>query len=104
MPAHAAWYRYNCIHPVERNALPDFFQSSGSSTSKARVRKRGPCHAPQTVIRFENERVPPPTAGGSCLSSVLIPREHVGKRLLPVLATAKQQGVHQNRQSLCVGI
>lgn len=35
VPAHAEWFRYDRVHMLERNALPDFFRSGASvSASK----------------------------------------------------------------------
>lgn len=31
MPAHAAWFHYNAIHGVERDALPDFFLNTSAA-------------------------------------------------------------------------
>ena len=43
MPAHAAWFRYDTIHGVERNALPDFFLAT-SAAKNSTVRQ--PCLRP----------------------------------------------------------
>ena len=61
VPAHAAWFHYNAIHGVERDALPDFFlNTSAAKNSTVHLTRLqlltsypsyGGCHP---CITFEN--------------------------------------------------
>lgn len=43
VPAHAAWFRYECIHANERTGVPEFFAQGGASRTP-RVRA---CRMPE---------------------------------------------------------
>lgn len=35
VPAHAAWFRYNAVNPIERSELPDFFSGKHAARGPA---------------------------------------------------------------------
>jgi len=45
VPAHAAWFRYNAVNPIERSELPDFFSGKHAARNPA-VRARVPAPPP----------------------------------------------------------
>ncbi len=42
VPAHAAWFRYDAVHMMERDALPEFFRSGASVSASKNPQVRQP--------------------------------------------------------------
>ena len=49
VPAHAAWFRYECIHANERTGVPEFFAQGGASRTP-RVRMPEQAHLPPPPV------------------------------------------------------